>query len=82
MFREDLARLPSANAPANMAFIRHAALNLLCRAKPITSFKNRRKRAGWNIGYLEAVIRGAAWAFKRSACRNRRGTCWRRFESL
>jgi predicted transposase YbfD/YdcC len=60
VFREDLARLRSANAPANMAIVRHTALNLLSRAKPITSFKNRRKRAGWNTDYLEAVIRGAA----------------------
>jgi predicted transposase YbfD/YdcC len=60
VFREDLARLRTGNAPANMAIIRHSALNLLYRAKPITSFKNRRKRAGWNTEYLEAVIRGAA----------------------
>jgi predicted transposase YbfD/YdcC len=60
VFREDLARLRSGNAPANMAIVRHAALNLLSRAKPITSFKNRRKRAGWNTDYLEAVIRGTA----------------------
>jgi predicted transposase YbfD/YdcC len=60
VFREDLARLRSGNAPANMAMVRHASLNLLSRAKPITSFKNRRKRAGWNNDYLETVIRGAA----------------------
>jgi predicted transposase YbfD/YdcC len=60
VFREDLARLRSGNAPANMAIVRHAALNLLSRAKPITSFKNRRKRAGWNTDYLETIIRGAA----------------------
>ena len=60
VFREDLARLRSGNAPANTAVVRHPALNLLSRAKPITSFKNRRKRAGWNTDYLEAVIRGAA----------------------
>ena len=60
VFREDLARLRSANAPANMAIVRHAALNLLSQAKPSTSFKNRRKRAGWNTDYLEAVIRADA----------------------
>ena len=60
VFREDLARLRSGNAPANMAIVRHAAVNLLSRAKPTTSFKNRRKRAGWNTDYLEAVIRGTA----------------------
>ncbi len=43
-----------------MAVVRHAALNLLSRAKPITRFKSRRKRAGWNTDYLETIIRGAA----------------------
>jgi hypothetical protein len=35
-----------------MAIVRHAAVNLLSRAKPTASLKNRRKRAGWNTGYL------------------------------
>lgn len=60
VFREDLARLRSGNAPANMAIVRHTAINLLSKAKPTTSFKNRRKRAGWNANYLENVIRGEA----------------------
>ena len=60
VFREDLARLRSGNAPANMAIVRHTALNLLSGAKPTTSFKNRRKKAGWNVDYLEAVVRGTA----------------------
>jgi predicted transposase YbfD/YdcC len=58
VFREDLARLRSGNAPANMAIVRHTALNLLSGAKPTTSFKNRRKKAGWNLDYLETVLRG------------------------
>jgi hypothetical protein len=41
-----------------MVMVRHAALNPLSRAKPITSFKNRRER--WNNDYLKTVIRGAA----------------------
>jgi len=36
VFREDLARLRVGNAPANMAIVRHSALNLLYRAKPVT----------------------------------------------
>lgn len=60
VFREDLARLRSGHAPANMAIMRHTAMNLLSQAKPTTSFKNRRKRAGWNADYLENVIRGEA----------------------
>jgi hypothetical protein len=43
-----------------MAIIRHTALNLLSRAKPAISLKNRRKRAGWNTDYLETVIRQTA----------------------
>ena len=43
-----------------MAIIRHTALNLLNRAKPTVSFKNRRKRAGWNVDYLDTVIRQTA----------------------
>jgi hypothetical protein len=39
-----------------MAVIKHTALNLLMQAKPITSFKNHRKKAGWNQDYLEKVI--------------------------
>ena len=60
VFREDLARLRSGNAPANMAIVRHTAMNLLSKAKPNISFKNRRKKAGWNADYLENVIRGEA----------------------
>jgi hypothetical protein len=60
VFREDLARLRNGNGPANMAMVRHTALNLLSRAKPITSFKNRRKMAGWSVDYLETIIRQTA----------------------
>ena len=60
IFREDLARFRTGDGPQNMAIIRHTALNLLSRAKPTTSLKNRRKRAGWNVGYLETVIRQTA----------------------
>jgi transposase/predicted transposase YbfD/YdcC len=60
VFREDLARLRSGNAHANMAIARHTALNLLSDARPTTSFKNRRKKAGWNVDYLETVLRRTA----------------------
>jgi hypothetical protein len=43
-----------------MAIIRHTALNLLSRARPTVSLKNRRKPAGWNVDYLETVIRQTA----------------------
>jgi predicted transposase YbfD/YdcC len=57
IFREHLARFRTGQGPQNMAIIRHTALNLLSRAKPTVSFKNRRKRAGWNVDYLETLIR-------------------------
>jgi predicted transposase YbfD/YdcC len=60
VFREDLARLRRANAPKNMAIVRHTALNLLSKARPTTSFKNRRKKAGWNVDYLETLLRHTA----------------------
>jgi hypothetical protein len=43
-----------------MAVVKHMAMNLLRHAKPAISLKNRRKRAGWNIAYLESLIRQAA----------------------
>ena len=59
-FREDLARFRTGDGPQNMAIIRHTALNLLSRARPTLSLKNRRKRAGWNVDYLETVIHRVA----------------------
>jgi predicted transposase YbfD/YdcC len=60
IFHEDLARFRTGDGPQNMAIVRHTALNLLARAKPTTSMKNRRKRAGWNVDYLETIIRQTA----------------------
>ena len=41
IFREDLARFRTGDGPQNMAIIRHTALNLLSRARPTVSLKNR-----------------------------------------
>lgn len=60
VFCDDRARLRSGHGPANMAVIKHTALNLLNQAKPTTSLKNRRKKAAWNISYLAQVIAGTA----------------------
>jgi REP element-mobilizing transposase RayT len=60
VFHDDLARLRSGTGPANMAVIKHTAMNLLTQAKPSTSLKNRRKKAGWNPNYLETFIRRTA----------------------
>ena len=56
VFHDDLARLRTGHGPANMAVVKHMALNLLTQARPTTSLKNRRKRAGWNESYLAQVI--------------------------
>jgi len=60
VFRDDLARLRTDHGPANMAVVRHIAINLLRQATPSISLKNRRKRAGWNTEYLAQLIRQAA----------------------
>jgi predicted transposase YbfD/YdcC len=60
VFKDDLSRLRTGHAPENMAVVRHMATNLLHKAKPTTSLKNRRKRAGWNTAYLESLIRQIA----------------------
>jgi len=60
VFRDDLARLRTDHGPANMAVVRHIAINLLRQATPSISLKNRRKRAGWNTDYLAQLIRQAA----------------------
>jgi predicted transposase YbfD/YdcC len=60
VFRDDLARLRSGHGPENMAVVKHMALNLLQQAKPTTSLKNRRKRAGWSADYLDQLLRGTA----------------------
>jgi hypothetical protein len=36
------------------------AIHPVHTAKPITSLKNRCKLAGWNLGYLETLIRQSA----------------------
>jgi len=56
VFHDDLARLRTGHGPANMAVVKHMALNLLTQARPTTSLKNRRKKAGWNTNYLAQVI--------------------------
>lgn len=60
VFHDDLARLRTGHGPENMAVVKHIAMNLVHVAKPITSLKNRRKLAGWDLDYLETLIRGTA----------------------
>jgi predicted transposase YbfD/YdcC len=59
VFHEDQHRARKDHAPANLAMLRQLALNLLKRTappKPKMSLKNLRKRAGWDITFLEQVL--------------------------
>lgn len=56
VFREDLARSRTGHGPANMAIIRHFAINLLRAVEDKKSLKLRRKRAGWDTKYLTAIL--------------------------
>jgi len=60
-FDEDSNRARAGNSAANMAVIRHIALNLI---KADTSskigVKNRRLKAGWDNDYLEKLLLGKA----------------------
>ena len=60
VFHDDLARLRTGYGPENMAVVRHMALNLLNKAAKTDSLKTRRKRAGWDDDYLQAVVTQAA----------------------
>lgn len=60
VFHDDLARLRTGHGPENMAVVKHMALNLLNKTAKTDSLKTRRKRAGWDDDYLQAVITAAA----------------------
>lgn len=56
-FREDESRIRKDHAPANMAVLRHIAVNLLKQEKSAeVGINNKRKRAGWDNDYLEKVV--------------------------
>jgi predicted transposase YbfD/YdcC len=52
VFHDDLMRLRTENGPANMATIRHAALNLIKEIPDKASLKIRRKTVAWDDDYL------------------------------
>lgn len=58
-FDEDRSRIRKDNAPANLAIIRHIALNLLNQETTVKSgIKSKRKKAGWDNDYLLKVLKG------------------------
>lgn len=56
VFHDDLMRLRTENGPANMATIKHAALNLIKGIPDKASLKIKKKTAAWNDDYLFRAI--------------------------
>lgn len=56
VFREDECRVRRDHGGANLSVLRHLALNLLRGAESKQSLRMRRKRVGWDEGFLEEVI--------------------------
>jgi predicted transposase YbfD/YdcC len=55
-FNDDQSRLRKGHGARNMATVRHFALNLVRTAEDKHSIKSRRKIAGWNPCYLNAIL--------------------------
>jgi predicted transposase YbfD/YdcC len=55
-FADDQSRLRKGHGARNMATVRHFALNLVRTAPDRRSIKSRRKIAGWDPDYLEALV--------------------------
>jgi predicted transposase YbfD/YdcC len=55
-FKEDLSRLRTGHGAANMAVVRHFALNLVRQAKDKRAIKRRRKMAAWDPTYLAEIL--------------------------
>jgi predicted transposase YbfD/YdcC len=56
-FNEDASRIRKDNSPANMAMLRHFALNLLSRDKSSkSSMRAKRNKAAWDLAYLTHLL--------------------------
>jgi len=56
VFRDDECRVPTDNAPFNLAIVKHIALNVLRTRKSKDSLRLRRKVAAWDENALAAYI--------------------------
>jgi predicted transposase YbfD/YdcC len=58
-FREDDQRMRTGNSDANLAIVRHIALNLVKTEKTVKiGVKNKRLNAGWDEDYLLKIVTG------------------------
>ena len=55
-FADDQSRLRKGHGARNMATVRHFALNLVRTATDKRSIKSRRKIAGWDTHYFDAIL--------------------------
>ena len=56
-FSEDRSRIRKGYGAVNMSLLRRLTLNLIRKEKTVkSSLKQKRKRAGWDNGYLEKVL--------------------------
>ena len=55
-FADDQSRLRKGHGARNMATVRHFALNLVRTVADKRSIKSRRKIAGWDPNYLDAIL--------------------------
>ena len=58
VYHDDLMRLRTSHGPANMAIMRHTAMNIFKATKGKASLKVRRKSAAWDDEYLFSAIKG------------------------
>ena len=57
-FNEDKSRIRKANAPQNMAIVRHIVMNLVRKVDDSrVSLKRRRRRALYGDAYLENILK-------------------------
>lgn len=56
VFHDDLMRLRTGHGPANIAIIKHTALNLIRAIPDKASLAVRRKTAAWDDDYLLAAV--------------------------
>ncbi len=59
-FADDQSRLRKGHGARNMATVRHFALNLVRTVSDKRSIKTRRKIAGWDPNYLDAILTSRA----------------------